>query len=201
MQAAAIRAIRSRSTAPLVIPLNYLRFWLICGFFLVWALAIGGRMFWLMLVDHNDYVERAERQQQRTFEVAPRRGLLYARNLQELAMTVQVESVYADPSEISDQQAAARTLAAIVHTDPNDRRTTRQAIASRLNQGKDFAWVARRLSNAVPANVRSLHTKGIYVRKEFERFYPDNKIAAQVLGYVGTDDTGLGGLELKFDSR
>ena len=201
MQAAAIRAIRSRSTALRVVPLNHRRFWLICGFFVFWALAIGGRMFWLMLVDHHDYVERAERQQQRTFEVAPRRGILYDRNLQELAMTVQVESVYADPSEISNQQAAARTLAAIVHTDPNDRRTTRQAIATRLNQGKDFAWVARRVSNAVASKVRSLHMKGIYFQKEFERFYPDNKIAAQVLGYVGTDDTGLGGLELKFDSR
>ena len=201
MQAAAIRAIRSRSTAPRVVPLNYRRFWLICGFFLFWALAIGGRMFWLMLVDHHDYVERAERQQQRTFEVAPRRGILYDRNLQELAMTVQVESVYADPSEISNQQIAARTLASMVHTDPNDRSTTRQAIAARLAQGKDFAWVARRVSNGVASKVRSLHMKGIYFQKEFERFYPDNKIAAQVLGYVGTDDTGLGGLELKFDSR
>ena len=201
MQAAAIRAIRSRTTAPRVVPLNYRRFWLICGFFLFWALAIGGRMFWLMLVDHHDYVERAEKQQQRTFEVAPRRGILYDRNLQELAMTVQVESVYADPSEISNEQAAARTLSAIVHTDPNDRRTTQQAIATRLNQGKDFAWVARRVSNSVASKVRSLHMKGIYFQKEFERFYPDNRIAAQVLGYVGTDDAGLGGLELKFDSR
>lgn len=201
MQAAAIRAIRSRATAPRVVPLNYRRFWLICGFFLFWGLAIGGRMFWLMLVDHHDYVERAEKQQQRTFEVAPRRGILYDRNLQELAMTVQVESIYADPSEVSNEQAAARTLSAIVHTDPNDRRTTQQAIAARLNQGKDFAWVARRVSNAVASKVRSLHMKGIYFQKEFERFYPDNKIAAQVLGYVGTDDTGLGGLELKFDSR
>lgn len=201
MQAAAIRAIRSRATAPRVAPLNYRRFWLICGFFLFWALVIGGRMFWLMLVDHHDYVERAEKQQQRTFEVAPRRGILYDRNLQELAMTVQVESVYADPSEISNEQAAARTLSAIVHTDPNDRRTAQQAIAARLNQGKDFAWVARRVSNAVASKVRNLHMKGIYFQKEFERFYPDNRIAAQVLGYVGTDDEGLGGLEQKFDSR
>ena len=201
MQAAAIRAIRSRATAPRVVPLNYRRFWLICGFFLFWVLAVSGRMFWLMVVQHRDYVERAEKQQQRTFEVAPRRGILFDRNLQELAMTVQVESVYADPSEISDKQAAARTLSAVVHTDPKDQRTTRKAIAARLNQGKDFAWVARRVSNAVAAKVRDLHMKGIYFQKEFERFYPDNQIAAQVLGYVGTDDTGLGGLELKFDSR
>lgn len=201
MQAATIRAIRSRSTAPRAVPLNRRRYWLICGFFLIWLLAIGGRMFWLMIAQHHDYMERAERQQQRTFEVAPRRGILYDRNLKELAMTVQVESVYADPSEIADKQAAARTLAAIVHLDPEDRRTTEQAIATRLNQGRDFAWVARRVSNAVAARVRDLHMKGIYFQKEFQRFYPDNQIAAQVLGYVGTDDSGLGGLEQKFDAR
>ncbi|HEX8712756.1 MAG TPA: penicillin-binding transpeptidase domain-containing protein [Terracidiphilus sp.] len=201
MQATAIRAIRSRATAPRSIPINRRRFWLICGFFLLWLLAIGGRMFWLMVAHHKEYVERAEKQQQRTFEVAPRRGILYDRNLKELAMTVQVESVYADPSEIADKQAAARALAAIVHTDPEDKRTTTEAIATRLNQGHDFAWVARRVSNAVAANVRDLHMKGIYFQKEFQRFYPDNEIASQVLGYVGTDDTGLGGLERKFDSR
>ena len=201
MQAAAIRAIRSRSTAPHIVPLNRRRFWLICGFFLLWALAIGGRMFWLMVVHHQEYVERAEKQQQRTFEVAPRRGILYDRNLQELAMTVQVDSVYADPSEIADKQAAARELAAIVHTDPEDQRTSAGSIAARLNQGKDFAWVARRVSNAVATKVRDLHMKGIYFQKEFQRFYPDNEIAAQILGYVGADDTGLGGLELKYDSK
>lgn len=201
MQAATIRAIRSRATVPRVVPLNRRRFWLICGFFSIWALAIGGRMFLLMIVHHHEYVERAEKQQQRTFEVAPRRGILFDRNLQELAMTVQVDSVYADPSEIADKRAAARKLAAVVHTDPEDQRTTAAAIAARLNQGRDFAWVARRVSNTVAAKVRDLHMKGVYFQKEFQRFYPDNQIAAQVLGYVGTDDTGLGGLELKFDSR
>ncbi len=59
-------------------------------------------------------MERAAKQQQRTFEVAPRRGVLYDRNLHELAMTVLVDSIYADPSEIDDKQAAARMLARLV---------------------------------------------------------------------------------------
>ena len=201
MQAAAIRAIRSRTTAPRVVPLNRRRFWLICGFFLFWALAIGARMFLLMVVDHRQYLERAQKQQQRTFEVAPRRGILYDRNLQELAMTVQVESIYADPSEIADKRAAARKLAAVVHRDPQEKRTAEEAIAARLKQGKDFAWVARRVSNSVAAKVRGLHMKGIYFQKECQRVYPDNALAAQVLGSVGTDDSGLGGLELKYDGR
>ena len=94
------------------------------SFFLLWACAISGRLFWLQIVRHQDFVERAEKQQQRTFEVAPRRGVLYDRNLRELAMTVLADSIYADPSEIADKQAAARTLAALVHTDPEDALTT-----------------------------------------------------------------------------
>lgn len=198
---AAIRAIRTRAQAPQIVPINRRRFWLICLFFLAWFLAISGKMFWLMIVRHHDFVERAERQQQRTFEVAPRRGILYDRDLQELATTVQVPSIYADPAEITDKQAAARTLAAIVHTIPDDPRTTEQAIAERLQEGRNFAWIARRVTPAVAASVRALNMKGIYFQKEFQRFYPDNQIAAQVLGYVGVDDTGLGGLEEKFDAR
>ena len=63
--------------------------------------------------------------------------------------------------------------------------------------GTDFAWVARRVTPESPPRVKALNMKGIYFQKEFQRFYPDNQIAAQVLGYVGVDDNGLGGLEAK----
>jgi cell division protein FtsI (penicillin-binding protein 3) len=151
-------------------------------------------------VRHKDFVERAEKQQQRTFEVAPRRGVLYDRNLHELAMTVLVDSIYAVPSEIDDKQEAARTLSSLTHTEAGDAATTQKEIAARLAVGKNFAWVARRVTPDVATKVRALNMKGIYFQKEFQRFYPDNQIAAQVLGYVGVDDNGLGGLEEKFDS-
>ncbi|HUH61923.1 MAG TPA: penicillin-binding protein [Terracidiphilus sp.] len=188
-----------RANAPRAVPLRAARFWLICLFFLAWACLIAGRLFWLQIVRHGEYVERAQKQQQRTFEIAPRRGVLYDRNLRELAMTVQADSVYAVPSEIDDKAAAARALAAIVHTDPEDARTAEAAIAERLRNGHAFAWVARRVSAKTAAAVRALDMKGVYFQKEFERVYPDNQIAAQVLGYVGADDEGLGGLEEKFE--
>jgi cell division protein FtsI (penicillin-binding protein 3) len=197
---AAVQSIRSRSKTPRGIPLKRSRFWIVCLFFLLWTCAIAGRLFWIQIVRHQDFVERAEKQQQRTFEVAPRRGILYDRNMHELAMTVLADSIYSDPSEIADKQAAARTLAALVHTDPADNLTTENEIASRLAAGRNFAWVARRVTPQVAAAVKSLNMKGIYFQKEFQRFYPDNEIAAQVLGYVGIDDNGLGGLEQKFDS-
>src|SRR3982750_4130295 len=96
---AALRTARLRPVTPRATPMKLARFWLISGFFLFWALAITSRLFWLQIVRHSDYVQRAQKQQQRTFQVAPRRGVLYDRNMRELAMTVQVDSVYADPSE------------------------------------------------------------------------------------------------------
>lgn len=194
------RPLRTRTHALRVPPLKRGRFWIICLFFFSWIGIISLRLFWLQVVRHKDFVVRAEKQQQRTFEVAPRRGILYDRNLHELAMTVQVDSIYADPSEIADKKAAAQTLAAIVHTDPEDNHTTEAQIEARLNTGRNFAWIARRVSPAVSAAVHNLNLKGIYYQKEFQRFYPDNEIAAQALGYVGIDDNGLGGLEGKFDA-
>jgi cell division protein FtsI (penicillin-binding protein 3) len=197
----AVRAIRNRSITARAVPLKRARFWLICLFFLLWAGAIATRLFWLQIVRHKEFVERAQKQQSRTFEVAPRRGILYDRNLHELAMTVQVDSIYAVPTEIDDKQTAAHALAALVHTDPEDALTTEQQIADRLTSGHSFAWIARRVTPQVSAAVHTLNLKGVYFQKEFQRFYPDNQIAAQVLGYVGVDDNGLGGLEEKFNAQ
>jgi cell division protein FtsI (penicillin-binding protein 3) len=197
----AVRTIRNRIHAPRAVPLKRLRFWLICLFFILWAAAISGRLFWLQIVRHQEFVARAEKQQRRTFEVAPRRGILFDRNGHELAMTVQVDSIYADPTAIDDKQTAAHALAAVVHTDPDDDETTEAQIAARLTSGRSFAWIARRVTPAVSAAVKALNLKGVYFDKEFQRFYPDNEIAAQVLGYVGIDDAGLAGLEQRFDAQ
>src|ERR1017187_3965277 len=142
---AAVRTIRSRNNPPRVIPLKRTIFWLICLFFLLWACAIGIRLFMLQIVRHQDYVERAQKQQQRTFEVAPRRGVLYDRNLRELAMTVQVDSIYADASDIEAKKAAPHLLAALGHTDPENANTIEIAILARRNSGRNFAWIARRV--------------------------------------------------------
>jgi cell division protein FtsI (penicillin-binding protein 3) len=177
-------------------------------FFICWAAFICGRLVWLQVVHHQDFVDRAARQEQRTFEVAPRRGVLYDRNLHELAMTVLADSVYAVPSEIADRQdpqgqakrqALANALAKVVHTDPTDRFTSARQIAARLSASRNFAWIARKLDPAMIARVKALNLKGVYFQQEFKRFYPNSQLAAQVLGYVGTDDNGLGGMERKFD--
>ena len=68
-----------------------------------------------------------------------------------------------------------------------------------MNASRNFTWVARKLDPTTAAAVKALNLKGIYFQREFKRFYPNDYLAAQVLGYVGTDDVGLGGIEREFD--
>src|SRR5277367_5287782 len=184
----------------LTAPIRRIRFAYVALFFCGWTSLIALRLGWLQVVRHSDFVHRAALQQQRTFEVAPRRGMLYDRNLRELAVTVQVDSVYAVPSELGDNRAsAAEILAEIVHADPTDNFTSQQQMLARFNGSRNFAWVARKVDPGIAERLRELNLKGVYFQKEFKRFYPNNDLAAQVLGYVGTDDIGLGGLERQFD--
>jgi cell division protein FtsI (penicillin-binding protein 3) len=176
------------------------RFLLVALVFCGWSVLIAGRLFWLQVVQHPVWVARAARQQTGGFEVAPRRGLLYDRNLKELAMTVQVPSIFAVPSELGEnKEEAAQILSRIVHVDPQDNFTSEHQMLARFNASHGFAWVARRIDPETAERVKELNLKGIYFQKEFKRFYPNGQLGAQVLGYVGADDTGLGGLEEKFD--
>lgn len=191
---------KTASRKTLVAPIRRVRFVWVTLFFCFWAVTIGLRLGWLQVWRHGEFMERAAKQQQRGFEVAPRRGVLYDRNLRELAMTVSVDSVYAVPSELGDNRASdAAMLARVVHTDPLDRFTVEPAILGRLNASRNFAWVARKVDAETAGRVKELNLKGIYTTKEFKRFYPNADLAAHVLGYVGTDDNGLGGLEQQFD--
>lgn len=181
------------------------RVFAVIAIFLFWAVLIGLRLVWLQVVKNPEWVARAAQQQQRTFQVAPRRGVLYDRNLHELAMTVSVDSIYAVPGEIpADRRpAVAAALASVLHTDPADRFTEPGEILKRINSARYFTWIARKQDPRVVDRVRAMqHTgalKGVYFQKEFKRFYPENDIAAQVLGYVGVDENGLGGVEQRYD--
>jgi cell division protein FtsI (penicillin-binding protein 3) len=187
------------------------RFLYILGFFVLWSLVICLRLVWLQVVMRHVYVDKAMRQQQRTFEVLPRRGILYDRNLHELAVSTLADSIFVVPYEVTDSKdlgeiaraksLTAQALANVVHTDPDDTFTSAERIDARMTASRDYAWVARGLDPSVIAQVKALNLKGVHIQKEFKRFYPDSQIAAQVLGYVGTDATGLGGLEQNFEDE
>ena len=183
-------------------PIRRISLWILVGVFFAWIALIGGRLVMLQVFEHSKYVELARHQQLKMYEVAPRRGVLYDRNQHEFATTVLVDSIYAVPSELGDtRDTAAAELASVVHTDAGDNFSTAAAVDARLNASRAFAWVARRVDADTAGKVMALGIKGVYTTKEFKRFYPDDQLAAQVLGYVGTDDTGLGGIELQFDDE
>ena len=190
------------SRQKLTAPIRRVRFVYVAMIFCFWAGAIAVRLMWLQVVQHGTWVDRAKQQQQRTFEVAPHRGVLYDRNMKALAMTVLVDSIYAVPSELGDNRSDdAALLARVVHADPLDGFTREKEIDARFNASKHFAWVARKVTPEIAARVQQLNLKGIYLQKEFKRFYPNGDLSSHVLGYVGTDDNGLGGLEAKFDDE
>jgi cell division protein FtsI (penicillin-binding protein 3) len=191
------------ANANIVTPMQRVRVLLVLAIFVSWVAIVSVRLVWLQVVRHPEFVERAARQQQRTITVSPRRGILYDRTLHELAMTVSVDSIYAVPGEIEEARRplVAAALAKVLHTDSIDTFTAPQQILARINSSRYFTWVARKQDPKVIAQVKALGLKGVYFQKEFKRFYPENDIAAQVLGYVGTDDSGLGGVEQKFDAQ
>jgi cell division protein FtsI (penicillin-binding protein 3) len=170
------------------------RLYSLAAFTAFWFLLICGRLVWLQVVKYGDFAQRAARQQQRSIEVASVRGNIYDRNGNELAMTVNADSFFAVPSEIADPHATAAVLGKALHSDP-------QELENRLRGSHAFAWMARKTDAATSTRIRELNLKGIYPQKESKRSYPKGELASQVLGYVGLDDEGLGGLEREFDSR
>ncbi len=168
------------------------RLYLLGGLLFLWALAIGLRLATLQVIQYHDWLQRAQKQQQRTMEITPARGVIYDRNGQELAMSVQVESIFAVPPDVPDHATAAGLLGGVLGMNSGE-------IQQKLDSGRTFVWIARKVDNSISARVRELGLKGIYFQKEPKRFYPKRELAAQVLGYVGLDDSGLGGIELKFD--
>jgi cell division protein FtsI (penicillin-binding protein 3) len=170
------------------------RLYILAGFLLFWFLVICGRLVWLQVINYGDYTQRAAKQQQRSIEVSPVRGNIYDRRGNELAMTVSVDSVFAVPSEVPDIHSAAQVMARVIKADASE-------IEARMRASHAFAWIARKIDNATSARIRALNLKGIYFQKESKRFYPKGELAAQVLGYVGLDDDGLGGVEREFQSK
>lgn len=170
------------------------RLYCLAGIVSLWFVIICGRLVWLQIVDYGFLTQKAARQQQRSIDVSAVRGNIYDRNGDALAMTVSVDSIFAVPSEVPDIHATARVLARVLKADATE-------IENRMRASHAFAWVARKVDNDVSARVHQLNLKGIYFQKESKRFYPKSELAAQVLGYVGLDDEGLGGVEREYDSQ
>jgi len=169
------------------------RLLVVAGLALFWIAAVGGRLVYLQLFLHSEYLARAQRQQQRTIEITPKRGAIYDRNMDTLAMSVPVDSAFAVPSEIGNNKALAARLLSGVLGIPQD------ILEARFDSSSSFVWIERKLPPDKVEAVRALNLKGVYFQKENERFYPKRDLAAHVLGFVDVDEKGLGGIEYELD--
>jgi cell division protein FtsI (penicillin-binding protein 3) len=167
------------------------------GVLVFWALAIETRLVYLQVFEHQEFVVRAERQQKRTVTASANRGEIVDRGGRVLAYSVDAEAIYAVPTAIASPAAAAAALCGALR---ECSRKERAALAERLGNGRAFAYVKRQASLEQARRVAALALEGIGFIKENRRYYPNRELAAQVLGYVGLDNQGLGGIEAAYDS-
>jgi cell division protein FtsI (penicillin-binding protein 3) len=161
---------------------------------MIWMAAVLGRLGYLQLLRHSDYMARAQRQQKRVIEITPKRGSIFDRNMHPLAMSIPVDSAFAVPSELADEQLAARLLSGVLGI-------PRDVLEQRLESSRTFVWIARKLPPEKKEAVEALNLKGVYFQKENQRFYPKRDLASHVLGFVDIDEKGLGGIEYELDNQ
>ena len=162
----------------------------------LWVVGIEARLIVLQVVQHDDLVARAERQQMSTVPAPAKRGEIFDRHGRLLAYSVDADTIYAVPTDISDP---AQTAAALCEALDDCTKKTREELKDRLSQPRAFVYVKRRATPMQAKRVLALDLDGIGFRKESKRFYPNRELAANLLGYVGVDNVGLGGIEATYD--
>jgi cell division protein FtsI (penicillin-binding protein 3) len=157
----------------------------------LWALVIGIRLVQLQVLGRDFFEQQGARQSERTVNLYPRRGPILDREGRPLAVSVDAESLYAVPQDVADPRATAAALAGALSLDPAGRRE----VEAKLRRKSAFVWIERKLDPLTARRVRELSLEGVGFVAEQRRYYPQRELAAHVLGYVGVDNTGMGGVE------
>jgi cell division protein FtsI (penicillin-binding protein 3) len=173
-------------------PFDTRRGLLLAGLLAGWALLLVARLAQVQILRGPAYRRRARQQQERTIAVEPRRGAILDREGRELAVSVEASSVFAVPEKVADAAGEARVLSRLL-------RLPQREIASRLDSEHSFAWIARKVDDGTAEAVRQAGLPGVSLLPEPRRFYPNESLASNTLGYVGLDGTGLAGLEYQYD--
>ena len=170
------------------------RLYILGGLLMLWLGVICLRLVYLQIFRYGDFQQRADHQQQRSINVSAKRGIIIDRQGNELAMSIMVDSAFAVPSEVPDLPNAISLITRITGEDA-------RLVLADCHAHKTFCWVARKANAETIERIRALNLQGIHFQKESKRFYPKRELAAQVLGYVGTDDGGLSGIEREYDEQ
>jgi cell division protein FtsI/penicillin-binding protein 2 len=153
---------------------------------------VGLRLVYLQVVKRGELAVRAERQQERIVKLEPKRGTIYDRMGRELAVSLDVDSVYGVPSKIDNPHAVALQLSRILNEDP-------RLLERKLAGDKHFVWLSRKVEPAKARKVKALDSSEVGLQAESKRFYPNKALAGPVLGFTGMDNEGLEGLEREYD--
>ncbi|HUP70489.1 MAG TPA: penicillin-binding protein 2 [Acidimicrobiales bacterium] len=140
------------------------------------------------------YTAFGESQRIRTVDLPAERGSLFDRNGRDLALSISQSTIIANPRLVNDPLATAEALAPLVAREPAD-------LQALLTKDQAFVYLARKVDDGVAAQVKALRLPGVSLIEEPERFLPSGDLAAPVVGRVGTDNNGLGGLERQFEER
>ncbi len=166
------------------------------SFLLLMIFVVIGRIGWIQFVDGKKMASKTATQLRENKALYSPRGTIYDRHGRELAISNMTKSLYANPSEIKDVDQIAEKLAIALEMNPQD-------IKSKLTSGGQFVWIKRMLEPAVSSKIIAMikqdDVKGLGFLEESKRYYPNDTLAAQVLGFVGMDDVGLDGLEMTLD--
>jgi cell division protein FtsI (penicillin-binding protein 3) len=164
----------------------------ILAIFLILFIALLSRAFQLQVLSGEKLKTLAQRQHTTTLQLHPERGMIFDRNGEKLAISVLADSVFADPTRITDPEAASRRIAGILNLNAAE-------VRRKLTEPKSFCWLARKISPEQALKVQEAAVEGVFLIKEPKRFYPNGQLAAHVIGFAGFDAMGLEGLEKKYD--
>jgi len=163
---------------------------------LVLIIILAGRIGWIQFIDGKRMTAKIEVQLSESKMLHSPRGTIYDKNGRELAVSSMTKSLYANPSEIKDGDQVAGALAGLLGMNVED-------IKGKLVTGGQFIWIKRMIEPGVAAQIQAVikeyDMKGLSFLEESKRYYPNDSLAAQVLGFVGTDDIGLDGMEMALD--
>ena len=171
--------------------LRWLVVWVLA---VVWIAVVIGRLSYLQLFSYSEYLAKAQRQQQRIFEISPMRGPIYDRKGRELAVSLPMDSVFGDPAEIADVETVSQLLSRVLGVSADD-------LSEKLREARTPVRLARKLSPEIVQRITDMNLKGVFFQKENRRVYPQRELAASVLGYVDVDEKGIGGIEYSLDKQ
>jgi cell division protein FtsI (penicillin-binding protein 3) len=162
------------------------------GVLVIVHLAVLGRLAYIQLARTDELARLAERQHQKTVPLRLKRGPILDRHGRMLAVSSEVESIFALPRRVGDREALAARLAPLLGESARE-------IEARLASDRPFVWLRRKLPPAAVQPVRALGSRAIGTLPESLRFYPNRELAAHILGFEGFDDRGLEGIERAHD--